>query len=199
MKQLLYVISILVFIGLGIFIGLSFGNIFQSRSASEEQVQVLMEKIEDVMKLVAVEGYFSEIYDYKDYWHLDWKPFTKKALIRVQARVSVGYDLEGVDISFRSSDRQILISNLPTPEILSVDHDLDYYDLQQGSFNSFSTEDYNQLNKRAKEFIETRVQDSDLFNRAESQLDDMLHVIDEIAQSNGWSVVYREPDPVNFN
>ena len=33
---------------------------------AEEQSQVLMEKIKTVAKLVTVEGYFSEVYDYQD-------------------------------------------------------------------------------------------------------------------------------------
>ena len=58
-----------------------------------EQSQVLMEKIKTVAKLVTVEGYFSEVYDYQDYWNYDVSMFRKKALIRVKAKVSVGYDL----------------------------------------------------------------------------------------------------------
>ncbi|MBK9982670.1 MAG: DUF4230 domain-containing protein [Saprospiraceae bacterium] len=46
-----------------------------------------------------------------------------------------------------------MISGMPPAEILSVDHDLDYYDLSEGFFNSFSTEDYNKINADAKDFV----------------------------------------------
>jgi len=38
---------------------------------AEEKSQVLLEKIKTVAKLVTVEGYFSEVYSYEDYWKYD--------------------------------------------------------------------------------------------------------------------------------
>ena len=58
------------------------------------EADLLAEQIDEVFKLVTVEGRFSEIYKYSDYWGYDLSPLRKKALIRVSARVSVGLDLE---------------------------------------------------------------------------------------------------------
>ena len=39
-----------------------------------EQQTALLEKINQVNKLVTIEGVYSEIYDYKDYYGYDWSP-----------------------------------------------------------------------------------------------------------------------------
>ncbi len=159
---------------------------------TEEEARVLVEKIKTVSKLITVEGSFSEIYDYKDYWGYDLSPFRKKALVRVNAKVSVGYDLNQMKVEAFPTEKRIVISNLPDPEILSIDHDLDYYDLSEGTFNSFSTEDYNKINTNAKAEIEKKALESDLFLVAEEQSDNMLEMIGVMVESIGWELEYRE-------
>lgn len=188
MKNILFAVALILILGLGFYGGYKLNQKGWFPQTKTENSTVLLNEIKDVMKLVAVEGYFSEVYDYKDYSVADWGPFTKKALIRVKAKVSVGYDLESV--SFRTDERMkiLYVGPIPSPSILSNDHDIDYYDIQQGTFNTFTTEDYNMLNKRAKEFIETQVVDSELFDRAEHQKDRLIHVMTSLAQSQGWTV-----------
>lgn len=154
-----------------------------------EDSSVLLERIKTVAKLVTVEGYFSEVYNYKDYWKYDLPFLRKKALLRVKAKVSVGYDLEQLRITTQPEARRLLISNLPKPEIISIDHTIDYYDISEGTFNSFSEEDYNRLNADAKKMIETKALESDLLSRAEAQGNDLLEVIRFMAESAGWTVV----------
>ena len=115
---------------------------YRKKLRSEESAQVLLERVQTVAKLITVEGYFSEVYDYKDYYAYNLSPFRKKALIRVKAKVSVGYDLSRVEFETRPDEKVIIVRNLPEPEILSIDHDLDYYDISQGMFNSFSAQDH---------------------------------------------------------
>lgn len=179
-------------------LGLCFGVFWATKyyytwdaTTVEEQSVVLKNRIETVAKLVTVEGYFSEVYDYKDYWGYDFSPFRKKALVRVKAKVSVGYDLEQMKIESFPAQKKIVISNLPDPQILSIDHDLDYYDLSQGTFNSFSAEDYNKINSTAKELIESQAQRSDLFLTAEAQSQEMLEMIRFMVEGSGWRLEYE--------
>lgn len=157
---------------------------------SEEKSQILMEKIKTVAKLVTVEGYFSEVYSYEDYWGYDISLFQKKALIRVKAKVSVGYDLTKMNIEARPLEKTLVISNLPDPEIISIDHDLDYYDLSEGTFNSFSKDDYNKMNTNSKEKIRKQVGKSDIFLAAEKQSNDMLDLIRFMVEGAGWNLVF---------
>jgi hypothetical protein len=70
---------------------------------STEQVDstVLLERIRPVLKLVTVEGDLSELYDHSDAWTYNQllagiPSFRKRTIVRVKARVSVGYDLNGM-------------------------------------------------------------------------------------------------------
>jgi len=162
--------------------------------ASEEST-VLLEKVKTVTKLITVEGYFSEIYDYKDYYYYDLSLFRKKALLRVKAKVSVGYDFENMKIESRSDERLLIISQMPEPTILSIDHEVDYYDLQEGTFNGFSAEELTKLNKNAKEFIEQKALESSLIKTAESQVNSTLEIIKFMAEEAGWKVEINRSIP----
>lgn len=158
---------------------------------TQETSEVLLERMQAVAKLVTVEGYFSEVYDYKDYYGYNLSPFRKKALIRVKAKVSVGYDLSQVKFESRPEERKIILSNLPEPAILSIDHDVDYYDISEGVFNSFSAQDYTQLNQRAKNYIEERAKESDLLESARKQGAQMLDMMRFMVEQSGWQLEYR--------
>lgn len=187
-------------ITLGILL-LAFGIFWATRSyytyeeiTAEEKSQVLLEKIKTVAKLVTVEGYFSEIYDYQDYWKYDISPLRKKALVRIKAKVSVGYDLTQMKIESFPTEKRMAISNLPDPSIISIDHDLDYYDITQGTFNSFTNDDYNTINRNAKEIIRKNAEESDLFLTAEEQSNQLLDIIQFMVEGAGWTLDYNTRD-----
>jgi uncharacterized protein DUF4230 len=159
----------------------------QTPSVEQESATVLLERIKAVAKLVTLEGYFSEIYDYQDYYGYDLSMLRKKALIKVKAKVSVGFDLEKMSITTEPGTKTIVVTSIPGPEILSIEHDLEYYDLQEGLFNSFSKEDYNKLNANAKEFIRRQALGSDLFSRAQEQRDEIFEMMRFMAESAGWT------------
>ena len=189
-----------VFITLGI-LSLAFGIFWATRSyytyeavTAEEKSQVLLEKIKTVAKLVTVEGHFSEIYDYQDYWKYDISPLRKKALVRIKAKVSVGYDLTQMKIESFPDEKRIAISNLPDPSIISIDHDLDYYDISQGTFNTFTKADYNTINKNAKDIIRKNAEESDLFLTAEEQSNQLLDIIQFMVEGAGWTLDYNTRD-----
>lgn len=160
----------------------------RSETVEQENSTVLLEQIKQVAKLVTVEGYFSEIYDYKDYYGYDLSFFRKKALLRVKAKVLVGYDLEKMKITAVPETKTIRLSNIPPAQILSIEHDLDYYDVQEGMFNSFTNEDYTKLNANAKEFIRKKAMESNLLNSAATQRNTILETMRFMAQSAGWAL-----------
>ncbi len=96
------------------------------KTVERESSDVLLEEVAKVFKLVAVEGHVSEIYDYKQYRYWDISFLRKQALVRVKAKVSVGYDFENVVFNVDEDNHIISIETFPEAEILSVDHDLDY-------------------------------------------------------------------------
>ncbi len=156
----------------------------------KEQSQVLLEKIKKVYKVVTVEGHFSEVYDYEDYWGYDFSPFRKKALVRVKAKVLAGYDLDQISIEAFPDEKKIIISELSKPQILSIEHDLDYYDLTAGTFNAFTKDDYNKINTNAKEYIVEKAAESDLLKSAEQQGNQAIEMIQFMVENAGWRVEY---------
>lgn len=156
---------------------------------AEEQSKVLLEKIREVAKLVTVEGNISEVYNYKDYWGYDFFPFQKKAIILVDAKVSVGYDLQKMNMRSDALTKTLIISTLPNPEILSLEHDLKYYDISEGTFNSFSPKDYTDLQGKVKDFIRQKAEESELKRRANTQGNKMIDMIRFMVEGAGWTLV----------
>lgn len=161
-----------------------------------EEATVLLERIEKVTKLITVEGYFSEVYKYKDYYKYDISLLRKQALMRIQAKVSVGYDLSGLDITVDESNKKVIMVFPDSAQILSVEHDLDYYDISEGTFNSFDKDDYNKLNASAKDFIREKAMQSDLFDTAGAQLEDMVDIIRALVSASDYTleVIPLSPD-----
>lgn len=160
----------------------------QNSMTVEEESEILLERINTVTKLITVEGEFSEIYDYKDFWKYDLSPFRKKALLRINGKVSVGHDLNNIKIESFPDEKRMVISNLPSPTILAIDHKISYYDITQGSFNTFTPKDYNKMNENAKELIRKKAETSILMKTAEDQGVQLLEMIGFMAEQMGWKV-----------
>ena len=181
-------IGLILLVVVSFALGFLINSYFFKGHVSTENSQVLLEKIKSVSKVINVEGYFTEVYDYKDYWGYNISFFQKKALVRIKAKVSMGYDMNKIIFNTNPMTKTISISKLPEPEILSIDHDLDYYDISEGTFNSFTTEDYNKINANAKEFIKKKVETSGLKDAAIKEGDRMLEVIRFMVESMGWKL-----------
>lgn len=171
---------------------------FVPQSRSTEDATVLLEKIQAVTKLITVEGQFSEIYNYSESDGYILNLWDKKVLVRVRATVSAGYDLERLNIEANPATRTIHMSALPEPQILSIDHTLDYYDISEGYFTSFTPEDYNRINQRAKDLIKEKAAESKLMPAAREQADKMLELIRFMVESAGWKLVIGDEPPVDF-
>lgn len=156
------------------------------KNTKEETANGMVSKIEKVFKLVATEGNVSEIYDYKEYNYYDIPLFRKKMLIRVNAKVLVGYDFENAHFSIDEANRIITLDSLLPPQVLAIDHDLDYYDIQEGAFNSFTEKEMTELAEKAKEFAIATAEDSDLFNSAEEQKKELFEMISLACLAMGW-------------
>ena len=63
------------------------------------------------------------------------------------------------------------------PDILSIDHQIDYYDLQQGTFNQFTPEEMTKLQTFAKDKIRSTAISSGLLNK-EKRRDEMLQQLE---------------------
>jgi hypothetical protein len=171
-------------------------QIFKSQQA--ENTTIILDKIKTVTKLISVEGQFSELYSYKESYDYDFfNLFSKKILLRVNAKVSVGYDFEKVNLSIDSLTKTVTLNELPVPEILSIDHNLDYYDISEGTFNSFTPQELTNINKKAKDFIASKAKTAQILQTAEAQKQDYIKMMDMALKSGGWKLVIKNQAPLN--
>lgn len=164
--------------------------------ASSEQVSstVLLERIRPVMKLITVEGDFSELYTYRNAeapmdWMKQFSPFQKRAILRVKGRASVGYDLEGMGLRFDDATHTVSLEGMEKPQLLSLEHDVDYFDLEAGTFTDFTAADHSRINAQAKELIRKQVAASGLYAAAEARRSELITVVKAMVENAGWTFV----------
>lgn len=165
-----------------------------AETAPHVEATVLLERVRPVLKLVTVEGDFSELYTYRASdatfdWMKRFTPFQKKAILRVKGRASVGYDLEGLDLRIDDATRTVTLAGMDRPKLLSLEHDVDYFDIEAGTFTSFSAADHTRINAQAKELIRGKVPASGLYEAAEAQRAELLLVLRAVVENSGWRFV----------
>lgn len=170
-------------------------SIFRKRKGKEvtkHQSVVLLEKIKSVCKLISVEGDFAEIYTYENTKErfLSLISSKKKALIVVKAKAHIGYDLNKIRMKSDVGKKKITLLDFPQPEILSIAPDLEFYDIKNGMFNSFTPDDLTLLNKEAKDHIKSKIPDSELMFKARKEAFDTILIIENLVQTIGWKLDY---------
>jgi lipopolysaccharide export LptBFGC system permease protein LptF len=164
-----------------------------------ENTTIMLEKMKTVTKLISVQGQFSELYDHKEEFEYDYFGlFSKKIILRVTATVSVGYDFEKMQMDIDSTKRTVTLKAIPKPSLLAIDHDLDYYDITEGTFNEFTPAEYNTINKKAKEKIADNPAMSQLLVKAESQKTQYLSMMDIALKSAGWKLIVKESEKLKM-
>jgi hypothetical protein len=151
-----------------------------------------MERIRQVLKLVTIEGDFSEIVSYKDIRPVLFNVFQaeKKALITVSAKAMVGFDLTKVEIIKNENSRTISIKSVPEPEIISIDSDIKYYDISNNLLTSFKPDDYTKINQIAKDNIRMKIPESGLYENAINQAKVLMNGLEQIAERLNWNLDY---------
>lgn len=154
---------------------------------------LIASQIEQVSKLVVTEGHFAEVFSYADSRELFGPFFTadKRALVVVNARATVSYDLNKLTYRLDSLNRTLYIEEIPEPEI-RIDPDIEYYDVSADYFNPFEAEDYNKVKSKVIESIEKKIELSTLKSNAQNRLLSELAEFYVLTRSLGWTLVYKE-------
>lgn len=164
----------------------------KSKELTTHQSTVLLEKIKTVCKLIAVEGDFAEIYKYENTKErfLSLISSKKKALVVINAKAQIGYDLQKILMHSDNNKKKIVLTNFPEPEILSIEPELEFYDIQNGFFNSFKPDDLNVLNQEAKKHIREKIPESGLMETAKKEALQTVLLIEKIVETIGWQLDY---------
>lgn len=164
----------------------------KSKELTEHQSAVLLDKIKSVCKLVSVEGDFAEIYKYENVKEhfMSLVSSKKKALLIINAKAHIGYDLKKVGIRADNVGKKIIMTNFPEPEILSIEPEIQFYDIKSGMFNSFSPDDLTLLNKEAKQHIREKIPESGLMETAKKEAIQAVLLVEKIVETIGWKLDY---------
>jgi hypothetical protein len=165
-----------------------------------EETALIQEQIKNVGKLVVTEGHFSEVLTYKDQqkYLMDMISFEKKAIVIVNADVTVSYDLSQVHYDINESAKTITITNIPKEEI-KINPELKFYDIEQNGFNEFNGDDYNKINQRVKESLRKKIEKSTLKTNAQNRLISELSKILILTNTMGWKLQYNGQQIDNQN
>lgn len=169
----------------------SFFNRKKKKELVEHQSTVILDKIKSVCKLVSVEGDFAEIYRYENIkGFMNILSSKKKALVVINAKVQVGYDLQKLKLRADTERKRIILSDFPEPEVLSIEPDIQFYDIQSGLFNTFSPNDLTELNINAKKHIREKIPESGLMETAKKEALQAVLLIEKIVETIGWKLDY---------
>lgn len=161
-------------------------------STVEYDTALIQQQIKNVGKLVVTEGHFSEVMTYKDQKKYlgDLITFDKKALVIINADVTVSFDLSKVTYDIDAENKIVTIKSIPEEE-LKISPDIKYYDVEQSTFNEFTGNDYNKINKIAKENLAKKIEKSTLKSNAKNRLISELSKILIVTNSMGWTLKYN--------
>ena len=164
----------------------------QSKELTKHQSTVLLERIKRVCQLITVEGDFAEIYKYesKKERFMSLISSTKKALIVINAKARIGYDLKKIKMHSDTSRKKIILTNFPQPEVLSIEPELEFYDIKNGLFNAFTPDDLTSLNKEAKSHIQEKIPESGLMDTARREAMEAVLLMEKLVETIGWKLDY---------
>ncbi|MFV0540902.1 MAG: DUF4230 domain-containing protein [Aestuariibaculum sp.] len=164
----------------------------QDKTVVKESTALIQEQIKNVGKLVVTEGHFSQVFNYKNSKEIFGAYFQseKKALVVVNADVSVAYDLSKIEFKIDEANKTLVVLNIPKEEI-SISPDLEYYDIQSGFFNTFEANDYNHIKETVNKLLERKIEASDLKKNAENRLISELSKFYILTNSLGWTLQYN--------
>ncbi len=191
-------LNTLLLLTVGVAGGVGLTSLLRRKSAApvtdvRHESTLLLERIEKVFKVVMAEGYFSEIYNYQDqktFLYVFNDP--KKAMIIAKSKVLVGFDFQKVRFRLpEAGNKTLIVEAFPEPEILSIDTDYKFYDIQSGILNHFDSQTYTSILDEAKQTMQSRAMESDLPRIANNQIQYMMY---QLAGSMGWALQLPEGD-----
>ncbi len=161
-------------------------------STVEYDTNLIQQQIKNVGKLVVTEGHFAEVMTYKDQkkYLMDMVSFEKKAMVVINADVTVSFDLSKVTYNVDAKNKTLTITNIPKEEI-KISPDIKFYDVEQSTLNEFTGNDYNKINKIVRANLAKKIEKSTLKSNAKNRLVSELSKILVLTNSLGWTLQYN--------
>jgi hypothetical protein len=183
-----FLFAVLVFAGFWLW-----SNKEESKEQMLESSSLIQQQIEQVGKLIVTEGYFSQVFTYKNSQNLFMNLMTsdKKALVVANAKVTVEYDLRQMQTEIDQENKTVILKKIPEA-VINIYPDIEYYDVTQDYFNKFGAADYNKIKSTINARIREKVDKSNLLENSQDRLMSELANIFILTKSLGWTLQYNE-------
>ena len=164
----------------------------QDSSSLENSTNLIQQQIVNVGKLIVTEGHFAEVLTYKDQdkYFGGMVSFDKKALLVVNADVTVSFDMHQIKYDIDEKNKTLTITNIPDAEV-KISPDIKFYDVDQSKLNPFTGDDYNKISTQAKASIAKKIEKSTLKTNAQNRLLSELSKMLIVTNTMGWKLIYQ--------
>ena len=188
MRKLLYVLILVLIVMFG------YRYFFDDKEKTilQENSALIQEQIRNVSKLVVTEGHFSQVFTYKNSKAIfaNLVNVEKKALVVVNADVTVSYDLSQIEYELDESTKTLRILRIPKEEI-KISPDFEYYDVTADFLNPFKAEDYNKIKDKVNAQLMKKIDASNLKTNAQNRLISELSKFYILTSSLGWTLQFE--------
>lgn len=154
---------------------------------------MIQQQIQNVGKLIVTEGYFSQVFTFKNSQNLflDIVTSDKKALVVANAKATVEYDMRQLETRIDEDNKTVVITKIPEP-VINIYPEIEYYDVTQDYFNKFEANDYNKIKNTVTAQFRKKIESSSLKDNAQERLMSELVNIYVLTKSMGWTLMYNE-------
>lgn len=183
-----FIAAALIFVGIWLLLDKK-----EHKEELRESSALIQQQIQQVGKLIVTEGYFSQVFTFKNSQNLFLNLFTsdKKALVVANAKVTVEYDLRALETELDMENKTVILKRIPEP-VINIYPDIEYYDVTQDYFNKFGAADYNKIKNTVNARIREKVNQSNLLDNSRERLMAELANIFVLTKSLGWTLQYNE-------
>lgn len=170
---------------------------FVGKRENKDEIQansaMIQQQIQNVGKLIVTEGYFSQVFTFKNSQNLflDIVTSDKKALVVANAKATVEYDLRQLETRIDEENKTVVITKIPEP-VINIYPEIEYYDVTQDYFNKFEANDYNKIKNTVTAQFRKKIESSGLKDNAQERLMSELVNIYVLTKSMGWTLMYNE-------
>ena len=165
----------------------------ESKEELRAESAMIQQQIVQVGKLIVTEGYYSQVFTFKNSQNLflDIITSNKKALVVANAKVTVEYDLRKLETGIDEKNRTVTLRGIPDA-VINIYPEIEYYDVTQDYFNKFGAQDYNKIKSTVTERFRQKIEATGLKDEAKERLMSELVNIFILTKSMGWTLVYNE-------
>jgi len=167
----------------------------EDREQLSERSELIQLQLQNVGKLIVTEGYFSQVFTYEDSkkYFFDVVSARKKAIVIVNAKVTIAYDLSQIETFIDEENKTVSIMYIPEEE-LNIYPNIEYYDVTQDFLNQFDARDFNIVKGKVDQLLKEKIEESDIQSNAQNRLISELQKIYILTNSLGWTLRYNSEE-----